>query len=130
MKTSHILYIEDEPRNRLLVQKILESYTYPIQVAIDGLSGLMMIRQHQPALVLLDINLPKLTGWEVLDQVKDNPKLHHIPIVALTAAAMEGDRERLLAAGCDDYLAKPFRVDELVAIVKQYYPVKKQISML
>jgi CheY-like chemotaxis protein len=122
MSEKIVLCVEDNMQNRLLVNRILTSRGYTVIEAEDGLAGLEMIRQHKPPLVLLDINLPGIDGLDIVAKVKGDNELRHIPVIALTASAMQGDRERFLAAGCDDYLSKPIQVQELIQIVNQYYP--------
>ncbi|MDX2075089.1 MAG: response regulator [bacterium] len=109
-----ILYVEDNPQNMRLVRKMLDTGGYQMVEALDGITGLRMAEQEQPVLILLDINLPDIDGMEVTARLKANPTLAHIPIVALTANAMFGDRERFLEAGCDGYLAKPVSKTELL----------------
>jgi len=117
-----VLYIEDNYHNRRIVRKILSAKGYPIEEAEDGKKGLQMVEDLHPALVLLDISLPGMDGIEVVGRLKANPDLKAIPVVALTASAMVGDRERFLAAGCDDYLSKPVRAADLLAKVGEYVP--------
>lgn len=108
-----ILYIEDNPLNMRLVRKLLRSFGYTMIEAIDGASGLKMVRQEQPDLILVDVNLPDIDGLEITARLKADPDFAHIPIVALTANAMHGDREHCLNAGCDGYIAKPITRQEL-----------------
>lgn len=115
-----ILYIEDNPLNMRLVRKLLTSFGYEMIEAMDGLRGLEMVATERPALVLVDINLPDMDGLEVTSRIKANPQLAHIPIVALTANAMHGDRERCLSAGCDGYIAKPVAKLELKNVLARY----------
>jgi two-component system cell cycle response regulator DivK len=122
MSEKIILCVEDNPQNRLLVNRILTSRGYKVVEATDGLAGLDMIRTLKPPLVLLDIDLPKMGGIEVVQQVKADPALQTIPVIALTASAMYGDKERFLEAGCNDYLSKPIQVQQLIQIVETYYP--------
>jgi two-component system cell cycle response regulator DivK len=117
-----VLYIEDNPHNRRLVRRTLERRGYDIIEAVDGESGLAMVRELKPPLILLDIGLPKMDGMEVVGHIKADAELRNIPVIAITASAMHGDRERFLAAGCDDYLSKPIQVLELIDKVSQYYP--------
>ena len=117
-----VLYIEDDYHNRRLVRKILESRGYNLVEAEDGLAGLAMVRDLKPPLILLDIGLPGMDGLEVVAELKSDKKLRHIPVIAVTASAMLGDRERFLAAGCDDYLSKPVQVKELLNKVTTHYP--------
>ncbi len=122
MDQKMVLYIEDNYHNRRLVRKILTSGGYTLVEAEDGVSGLEMVRDLKPPLVLLDIGLPGMDGLEVVAELKSDKKLKHIPVIAVTASAMVGDRERFLAAGCDDYLSKPVRVKELLNKVAAHYP--------
>lgn len=117
-----VLYIEDNPHNRRLVRRTLERRGYDIIEAEDGESGLAMVQELKPPLILLDIGLPKMDGMEVVGRIKADAELRDIPVIAITASAMQGDRERFLAAGCDDYLSKPLQVLELIDKVNQYYP--------
>ncbi|MBN2390194.1 MAG: response regulator [Anaerolineae bacterium] len=117
-----VLYIEDNPHNRRLVRRTLERRGYDIIEAVDGESGLEMVRELKPPLILLDIGLPKMDGIEVVGHIKADTELRDIPVIAITASAMHGDRERFLAAGCDDYMSKPIQVLELIDKVNQYYP--------
>lgn len=121
MNPKTILYVEDNFHNRRLVRKILESKGYVLIEAEDGIAGLEMIHRIQPPLVLMDIGLPGMDGLAVTALVKGEEQLRHIPIIAITASAMAGDRERFLAAGCDDYLSKPIQPLELLAKVDGYF---------
>lgn len=119
-----VLCVEDNFLNRRLVRKILSSRGYTVLEAEDGQKGWEMIKALAPPLVLMDINLPKLDGEEVTKRIKADPMLQHIPVIALTASAMRGDRERFLEAGCDDYLSKPIQPLDLLAKVANHYPKK------
>ncbi|MFP4394591.1 MAG: response regulator [Anaerolineales bacterium] len=122
MEQKTVLYIEDNPHNRRLVRRTLQRRGYEMVEADNGVTGLEMVRELKPPLVLLDIGLPQMDGIEVVKHIKADTELQQIPVIALTASAMRGDRERFLAAGCDDYLSKPIQVLELLQMVKQYYP--------
>ena len=113
MTQATILYIEDNPENRLLVRRVLEAEGYAVVEATDGPSGLEIARQSKPDLILLDINLPEVDGYQLVGQLRDVPDLSTVPIIALTANVMKGDREKTLAAGCDGYIQKPIDVDAL-----------------
>lgn len=115
-----ILYVEDNPQNMRLVRKMLMAGGYEIIEASDGISGLTKAAAEKPDLILMDINLPDIDGMEVTARIKANPDLRHIPIIALTANAMYGDRERFTAAGCDGYLAKPVTRTELLNTVAEF----------
>ncbi len=118
-----ILYIEDNPQNMRLVRKMLSVGGYEILEASDGTSGLQMAFDERPDLILMDINLPDIDGMEITMRIKADPSTRHIPIVALTANAMYGDRERFTAAGCDGYLAKPVTKNELLTTIAQFLGV-------
>ena len=121
MDEKTILYVEDNFHNRRIVRKILGTRGYTILEAEDGLVGYEMICEIKPPLVLLDIALPHLDGMQIVQRLKADNETKHIPVVALTASAMRGDRERFLEAGCDDYLSKPVRATELVEMVDKYF---------
>ncbi len=104
-----ILIVEDTELNRDLMVQILED-DFEVVVAEDGLNGVEMAEQHRPDLIIMDLSLPLLDGWEATRRIKANPMLHTTPVIALIAHAMFGDEEKARACGCDDYLAKP--VDE------------------
>ena len=122
MEQKTVLYIEDNFHNRRIVRKILQSRGYSLVEAEDGISGLAMVQELKPPLVLLDIGLPGMDGLEVVGRIKADEELQKIPVIALTASAMRGDRERFLAAGCDDYLSKPVQAMELIDMVANHYP--------
>ena len=110
MKT--ILIVEDVEFNLDLLVQLLED-DYDIYTAADGASGIALAEQIRPDLILMDLSLPVIDGWEATRRLKANARLCHIPIIALTAHAMSGDKERARAAGCDDYLSKPIDEDLL-----------------
>jgi len=120
MNSPKILYIEDNPENRLLVRRILEAEGYNVVEAVDGPSGLEAARASPPDLILLDINLPEMDGYELVRRLRQIPGLANTPIIALTAYALKGDRERILAAGCDGYIQKPIDVDSLPVQVASF----------
>jgi two-component system, cell cycle response regulator DivK len=118
--TATILYIEDNPLNMRLVRKLVNSFGYKMLEAMDGLTGLDMVKSERPDLVLVDVNLPGMDGLQIATAMKSSPELSSIPVVALTANAMHGDRERCLAAGCDGYIAKPIARQELYNAINRY----------
>ncbi len=122
MDQKAVLYIEDNFHNRRIARKILQSRGHVMMEAEDGITGLEMVRTLKPALVLLDIGLPGMDGLEVVARIKADQALQHIPVIALTASAMRGDRERFLAAGCDDYISKPVQAMELISKVEEHMP--------
>jgi two-component system, cell cycle response regulator DivK len=119
LMTATLLYIEDNPMNMRLVRKMLKMGGYEMIEAVNGLSGLAIAAQEKPALILLDINLPDIDGTEVTAQLKSNSELKHIPVIAVTANAMSGDRERFLEAGCDGYISKPLSKEALLEAVAE-----------
>jgi len=108
-----ILYIEDDAANRLLVQRILTAEGHHVAEASCADEAIEILHQHQPDLILMDINLPEVDGFTLTRRIKSNSLWQHIPVIALTANVMKGDRERVLQAGCDGYIQKPINVDTL-----------------
>lgn len=108
-----ILYIEDNSDNRMLVRRVLEAEGYRVVEAEDGIEGIDLLSSTTPDLVLMDINLPELDGYEVTRRLKQVPSMAKIPVIAMTANVMRGDREKTLAAGCDGYISKPIDIDTL-----------------
>ena len=102
-----ILLVEDNEMNRDMLSRRLHRKGYDVVIAIDGAEGVALARSEAPALILMDMSLPVLDGWEATRQLKAAPETYSIPIIALTAHAMAGDREKAIAAGCNDYDAKP-----------------------
>ena len=115
-----ILYIEDNPQNMRLVHKILADAGYEVIEAKDGLTGIESVEREKPDLVLMDVNLPDIKGFEVVARLKAVPALASIPMIALTADAMSDDRDRCLSAGYDGYLAKPVMKKELLDHVADF----------
>jgi CheY-like chemotaxis protein len=109
-----ILIVEDVEYNRDLLVQLLED-DYEILTAADGASGIEVAARHRPDLILMDLSLPGVDGWEATRHLKARPETEHIPVIALTAHAMQGDEERARACGCDDYLTKPIDEDQLFA---------------
>ena len=110
-----ILYIEDDLPSRVLVRRVLEAEGYRVIEAESGLEGITVARTERPLLILVDINMPDMDGLEVTARLRAIPELGSVPIVALTANVMKGDRERTLEAGCSGYIQKPIDVDLLPA---------------
>jgi len=119
-----ILYIEDNPDNMLLIQRALEARGYNFLWAANGMTGISMAQEHKPDLILLDINLPDIDGYEVARRLRSTTDSHllYVPIIAVTANALKGDAEKALRAGCDVYMSKPINIRELWARVMAYLP--------
>ena len=103
-----ILYIDDTENNRILVTRRLEKKGYRVLTAHSAADGLAIARAQMPDLILMDMGMPDIDGWNATRHLKADPQLKPIPVIALTAHAMQGDREKALEAGCDDYETKPF----------------------
>lgn len=117
-----VLYIEDQYHNRRLVEKVLSARGYEVLLAEDGPTGWEILKERRPSLVLLDIALPGgLDGVDVAARIKADQDLRGIWVIAVTASAMHGDRERFLSRGCDDYLSKPLQMRELLARVDGFF---------
>lgn len=114
-----ILIVEDVPDNRELLVQLLED-RYEIHEAEDGKEGLAKAEQLRPDLILMDLSLPVLDGWQASAALKSDSRTRHIPIIAITAHAMVGDEEKALAAGCDGYLSKPVDFIELEKLINQF----------
>ena len=115
---ARILLIEDNEMNRDMLAERLELSGYQVLVAADGVQGVMMAHSEKPDAILMDMSLPELDGWEATRQLKAAPDTRAIPIVALTAHVMTGDRDRCLAAGCDAYEEKPVDFSRLLATLQ------------
>lgn len=122
MQDRKILYIEDNYHNRRVVRKILQSKGYWVIEAETGEDGLAMLGRLRTPLVLLDIGLPGIDGLEVVKRIREDEELKDTYVIAITAAAMQGDQERFLEAGCDNYMSKPIRAMELIEMVSSCYP--------
>jgi len=115
-----ILYVEDNPENRLLVRRILQAEGYRVLEARTATHAVEVVQNEQPDLILMDINMPDIDGYTLTTQFKSLPAYQRVPIIALTANVMRGDRERTLEAGCDGYIQKPIDVDELPDQIKRF----------
>ena len=120
-----ILLVEDNELNRDMLSRRLGRRGYDVVVAVDGEQGLELARSESPDLVLMDMSLPKLDGWEAASQLRSDEATKSIPILALTAHAMEGDRERAMNAGCDDYDTKPVDLNRLLGKIEALLKTKK-----
>ncbi len=122
---SKILYIEDTENNRILVKRRLEKHGYQVATAENAADGLALARSDKPELILMDMGMPDTDGWTATRQLRADPALRHIPVIALTAHAMQGDRERALAAGCDDYETKPFDFARLLEKIATHLAARR-----
>ncbi|MCB9076823.1 MAG: response regulator [Anaerolineaceae bacterium] len=115
-----ILLVEDNEMNRDMLSRRLERRGYEVIIAVNGEQGYLAALSNQPDLILMDMSLPVMDGWEASRQIKAAPETKDIPIIALTAHAMAGDREKALAAGCDDYDTKPVEFPRLLAKIETF----------
>ena len=115
-----ILLIEDNEMNRDMLSRRLQRRGYELIIAVDGGQGVELAQSEAPDLILMDMSLPVLDGWEAARRLKASPETHTIPIIALTAHAMAGDREKALTAGCDDYDTKPVEFPRLLSKIEAF----------
>jgi CheY-like chemotaxis protein len=115
-----VLIVEDNPMNMELASDILSAAGHRVVQAVDATQAIALAKLHKPALILMDISLPGMDGLTATGILKADPQTDTIPLVALTAHAMKGDKERILAAGCDDYLTKPVDSKKLVEVVGRF----------
>ena len=119
---ARILYVEDNEDNVYMLSRWLKRNGFEIAVAPDGERGVAAAREERPDLILMDLSLPVLDGWEATQRIKAAPETRAIPVIALSAHAMAGDRERALAAGCDDYDSKPVDFERLLGKIRALLP--------
>ena len=115
-----ILYVEDNIDNRILVRRILIAEGYNLLEAADAMQALDILKNTHPNLILMDINMPDMDGYSLTAKIKSTPGLESIPVIALTANVMRGDRERSLEAGCDGYIQKPIDIDTLAEQIESF----------
>ena len=120
--SKRILVVEDQDDNRRILRDLLTASGYELIEAVDGEQGLAAVEQERPDLILMDIQLPGIDGYEVTRRIKANEALRHIPIIAVTSYALSGDDQKAFAAGCDAYVTKPFSPRELLAKIREYLP--------
>lgn len=125
-----ILAVDDDEDNLLLLTEILTPVDCIVITATDGQQALELAKQRQPALILLDVMLPDISGIEVVQQLKQNPLTMNIPVVAVTALARVEDRDRLFLAGCDAYVSKPYMLEDLEALIDRYLVAYKHSLLL
>jgi CheY-like chemotaxis protein len=117
-----ILIVEDNEMNRDMLSRRLERRGFAIVMAVDGQQGVEMARGEKPDLILMDMSLPVMDGWAATQAIKADAELQAIPVIALTAHAMAGDREKAMAAGCDDYDTKPIELPRLLEKIGKFLP--------
>ena len=115
-----ILYVEDNPDNRMLVRRILMSQDYALLEAKNAFEAINVLQAERPDLILMDINMPDMDGYTLTAKIKAMPGFERVPILALTANVMRGDKEKTLEAGCDGYIQKPLDIDQLVREVERF----------
>jgi len=120
MMSKTVLIVEDNELNMKLFHDLLESQGYHTLQTREGLQALALARQHRPDLILMDIQLPEISGLEVTKWLKDDEELNHIPVVAVTAFAMKGDEERIRQGGCEAYISKPISVKHFLDVVRKH----------
>lgn len=126
MAGERILLVEDNPQNRRLAQFLLQSRGYIVYEATTGEEAMELARTHRPQLILMDLQLPGMDGYAVTRRLKEDAATAAIPVVAMTAYAMQGDREKALAAGCDGYLTKPLDTKGFPAAVQRYLAAARE----
>ncbi len=115
-----VLIVEDNELNMKLFRDLLEAHGYQTAAARNGMEALTLARKHRPDLILMDIQLPEVSGLEVTRWIKDDPVLYATPVVAVTAFAMKGDEERIREGGCEAYLSKPISVSKFIETVRRF----------
>ena len=118
--TARILVVEDTPANIQTLTAILKEKGYQLSVATNGRQALEVIEKVHPDLVLMDVMMPEMDGYETMRRIRGNPRFRMLPIIALTAKAMKGDREKCLEAGASDYVAKPVNTEQLLSLVRMW----------
>jgi two-component system cell cycle response regulator DivK len=117
-----VLYVEDNDDNIFVLKNRLARAGFTVVIATDGVQGVAMAASEQPDIILMDLSLPLLDGWEATRRIKASPETGHIPVIALTAHAMIGDREKALSAGCDDFDTKPVELPRLLEKIRALAP--------
>lgn len=117
-----ILAVDDNEDNLLLLTEVLKPLNCLVMTATHGQTALLLAQSYQPDLILLDVMLPDVNGTEVVQCLRQNQETAKIPVVAVTALAREEDRDRLILAGCDSYISKPYLLEDLEALIRQYLP--------
>jgi CheY-like chemotaxis protein len=121
-----ILVVEDNEMNLDMLSRRLSKRGHEVLIAVDGAQGVEMAQRQKPNLILMDMSLPVMDGWQATRLIKADPSVKHIPIIALTAHAIAGDREKCLAAGCDEYETKPIKFPELLAKIDHFLGISNE----
>lgn len=124
-----VLYIEDDPVNMLLVKKLLKVEGFRLLEASNGWMGISMAQIHQPDLILMDMNMPDMDGYQATARIKRTPEIRRIPVVALTANAMDGDRQRSLDAGCQGHITKPININTFADQVRTHIRLGRDLGV-
>jgi two-component system, cell cycle response regulator DivK len=122
--TKRILVVEDQEDNRIILRRLLSNAGYDLIEAANGEDGVALALSARPDLILMDIQLPVMDGYEATRRIKSNAELKSIPVIAVTSYALSGDEAKSRAAGCDAYIAKPFSPRQLLATVREYLPTE------
>lgn len=120
--SKRILMVEDTEDNRQILRDLIGSAGYELIEATDGAAGVAMAAEHKPDLILMDIQLPVMDGYEATRRIKADAALRHIPVIAVTSYALSGDEAKTRAAGCDGYVSKPFSPRHLLAMIREFLP--------
>lgn len=120
--SKRILVVEDTEDNRQIIRDLLSSVGYDLIEAVDGAEGVALAQSQQPDLILMDIQLPQMDGYEATRQIRAIPQLERVPIIAVTSYALSGDEAKTREAGCDAYIAKPFSPRQLLAKIREFLP--------
>lgn len=126
--TWQILIVDDEPDNLEVVAESLQFFGASVKIANNGEEGLKTLEEYMPSFILLDLSMPVMDGWEMRSRVKANPKTRHIPVIALSAHAMAGDKERAMNAGFDGYMTKPINIPTLLTDLREVFRNMKPVS--
>ncbi len=120
--TATVMHVEDNPANRMIVRDLLHFRGYRVVEVMDGGEALAAAERERPDIILMDVQLPRISGFDAARQIKAREDLRHIPIVAVTSFALSGDDQKAIAAGCDAYVAKPYRPRELLRVIEDLLP--------
>lgn len=120
-----VLIVDDHVDNLVIAQTMLEFYGASVQIAKDGEVGLAALHEAIPTIILLDLSMPVMNGWDMLKHIRQMPQLDPVPVIAVTAHAMDGDRVKALNAGFDAYVSKPYNIDQLVSAMKASVQLKQ-----